>query len=173
MLVILLAFAVLGHVHWFFGNLYEAVVTVPWFAASPERLLPISEEGEIFAPGSPVPYYVPMVPLAVLATLAALGVGWRFERVLRGRLLGAAVLSAGAVLLSVYIVTQLNLSLFFDPSTSADRLDALIRRWMLLNYGRLGLVGATLVLLLLALVSATRNARTRSMRPRGAQKGVR
>jgi hypothetical protein len=32
-------------------------------------------------PGSPVLYYVLMVPVTVLATLAALVVGWRLERV--------------------------------------------------------------------------------------------
>jgi hypothetical protein len=44
-LVVLLALAVLGHAHWFFGNLYEAVVLIPQFAASPEQRLPISAGG--------------------------------------------------------------------------------------------------------------------------------
>jgi hypothetical protein len=162
-LVVLLALAVLGHAHWFFGNLYEAVVLIPQFAASPEQRLPISAGG-ILAPGSPVLYYAPMVPLTVPAALAALAVGWRFGREVRGKLLGAAVLSVSAALLTAYIVTRLNFPLFFDPSTGVARLEVLLRRWALLNYVRVGLVGAALVLLLLALVSATRSARTPSSR---------
>ena len=45
LLVVLLALAVLGHAHWFFGNLYEAVVLIPQFAASPEQRLPIGVGG--------------------------------------------------------------------------------------------------------------------------------
>ena len=162
-LVVLLALAVLGHAHWFFGNLYEAVVLIPQFAASPQQRLPISAGGA-FVPGSPALYYVPMIPLTVPAALAALAVGWRFGRVVRGELLGAAVLSASAALLGAYIITRLNFPLFFDPGTGVARLEVLLRRWALLNYARLGLVGAALVLLLLALVSATRSARTPSVR---------
>ena len=162
-LVVLLALAVLGHAHWFFGNLYEAVVLIPQFAASPEQRLPISAGG-ILVPGSPVLYYAPMTPLTVPAALAALAVGWRFGRVVRGKLLGAAVLSVSAALLGAYIITQLNFSLFFEPSTDVAQLEVLLRRWALLNYVRVGLVGAALVLLLLALVSATRSARTPSAR---------
>ena len=162
-LVVLLALAVLGHAHWFFGNLYEAVVLIPQFAASPEQRLPISAGG-ILVPGSPVLYYAPMAPLTVPAALAALAVGWRFGRVVRGKLLGAAVLSVSAALLGAYIITQLNFSLFFEPSTDVAQLEVLLRRWAILNYVRVGLVGAALVLLLLALVSATRSARTPSAR---------
>jgi len=88
--------------------------------------------------------------------------------VVRGELLGAAVLSVSAALVGVYIITQLNFPLFFDPSTGVAHLEVLLRRWAILNYVRVGLVGATLVLLLLALVSATRTGR-----PRSAQEGVR
>lgn len=165
-LVVLLALAVLGHAHWFFGNLYEAVVLIPQFAAAPEQRLPISAGG-VLVPGSPALYYVPMLPLTVPAALAALAVGWRFGRVVRGELLGAAILSVSAALLGVYIITQLNFPLFFDPSTGVARLEVLLWRWAILNYVRVGLVGVALVLLLLALVSATRTGR-----PRSAQEGV-
>ena len=74
-LVALLAFAVLGHAHWFFGNLYEAVVLIPQFAAAPEQRLPISAGG-VLVPGSPALYYVPRLPLTVPAALAALALGW-------------------------------------------------------------------------------------------------
>ena len=114
-LVVLLALAILGHAHWFFGNLYEAVVLIPQFAAAPEQRLPIS-----------------------------------------------------AALVGVYIITQLNFPLFFEVGTGAAQLEVLLRRWAILNYVRVGLVGVDLVLLLLALVSATRTGQ-----PQSAQEGVR
>lgn len=162
-LVVLLALAVLGHAHWFFGNLYEAVVLIPQFAAAPEQRLPISAGG-VLVPGSPALYYVPMLPLTVPAALAALAVGWRFGRVVRGELLGAAALSVSAALLGAYIITRLNFPLFFEAGAGAAQLEVLLRRWALLNQVRVGLVGAALVLLLLALVSTTRSARTPSAR---------
>lgn len=162
-LVVVLALAVLGHAHWFFGNLYEAVVLIPQFAASPEQRLPISAGG-ILVPGSPALYYTPLIPLTVPAALAALAVEWRFGRAVRGRLLGGAALSVSAALLGVYIITQLNFPLFYEPGTGVAQLEVLLRRWALLNYVRVCLVGAALVLLLGALVSATRSARTTSAR---------
>ena len=166
-LVVLLALAVLGHAHWFFGNLYEAVVLIPQFAAAPEQRLPIGAGG-VLAPGSPALYYVPMIPLTVPAALAALAVGWRSGRAVRGGLLGAAALSVSAALLGAYIISRLNFPLFYEPGTGAAQLEVLLRRWALLNHARVGLVGAALALLVLALVSATRSARTP-----GARDGVR
>jgi hypothetical protein len=168
-LVALLAFAAFGRAHGFFGNLYETVVVLPGFAPSPERAG--QDEGEalfitfssgsrrIFAPGSPVLYYVPLAaPLAGFATLAALVAGWRFERVPRGRLLGASVSSIGADLLTAYIVARINGPLFLDPSgTTAARWEALKRRWVLLNNVRFGLVGTTLALLVSVLVAIGRS----------------
>src|ERR671937_2872016 len=63
-----------GHAHWFFGNLYEAVVRVPHRLAS-ER----SAGGTATSPfgaGSPVLYYVPAMPATSPAALAALMFGW-------------------------------------------------------------------------------------------------
>src|SRR5258707_2172901 len=59
----LLSIAQLGYAHWFFGNLYEAVVRVP------ERLAKDYEPGKddrrlatVFSSRSPVRYYVPGDP---------------------------------------------------------------------------------------------------------------
>jgi hypothetical protein len=128
-LVIVLALAVLGHAHWFFGNLYEAVVLIPQFAASPQQRLPISAGG-ILVPGSPALYYAPLVPLTVPAALAALAVGWRFGRAVRGRILGGAALSVSAALLGAYIITQLNFPLFYEPGTGVAQLEVMLRRWL-------------------------------------------
>ena len=105
-----------------------------------------------------------MIPLTAPAALAALAVGWRFGRAVRGGLLGAAALSVGAALLGAYVISQLNFPLFYEPGTGAAQLEVLLRRWALLNGVRVCLVGVALVFLLLALVTATRSARTASAR---------
>src|SRR5438309_2322790 len=75
--VTLLTIAQLGYAHWFFGNLYEAVVRVP------DRLAKDYEPGgedrrlaSVLSVGSPVWYYLPGVPVVIGATLSALAAGW-------------------------------------------------------------------------------------------------
>jgi hypothetical protein len=74
----LLTIAQLGYAHWFFGNLYEAVVRIPdrlakGYApgAKDERL------ASVLSAGSPVRYYLPGIPVVIGATLSALAAGWR------------------------------------------------------------------------------------------------
>jgi hypothetical protein len=80
------------------------------------------------------------------------------------RHLGAAALSVSAGLLGAYIITQLNFPLFYEPGTGVAQLEVMLRRWALLNYVRVCLGGAALVVLFVALVCATRSARTTSAR---------
>src|SRR6478672_11427987 len=70
----LLGIAEFSHAHWFFGNLYEAVVKVPHRVAASEasRELPRSP----FGAGSPGRYYAPVAPLNAPAAIAALVAGW-------------------------------------------------------------------------------------------------
>lgn len=129
---LLLLFSLFGHAHWFFGNLYEAVV-------QPSQ--PSETGASLFARGSPVRYYVPLAPLTVIATVATLLLGWRPMRQQRRWLVTATALSVSAALLTTYIVTQLNIRLFFNVSpVSAEERADLMAQWFTLNYGRLGLV---------------------------------
>ena len=75
-----------------------------------------------------------------------------------------AALSVSAALLGAYIITQLNFPLFYEPGTGVAQLEDMLRRWALLNYVRVCLGGAALVVLFVALVCATRSARTTSAR---------
>ena len=79
----LLSIAQLGYAHWFFGNLYEAVVRAP------DRVAKGYEPGRddrrlasVLSSGSPVRYYLPGVPVVIGATLSAVlaGWGWRNDR---------------------------------------------------------------------------------------------
>ncbi|MGH3320282.1 MAG: hypothetical protein ACRDN9_08895 [Streptosporangiaceae bacterium] len=50
----------LGYAHWFFGNLYEAVVNVPeLLATAPGVANGHGTSRAVFRRGSPVPYYLP------------------------------------------------------------------------------------------------------------------
>jgi hypothetical protein len=119
----LMACAVLGHAHWFFGNLYEGLVLAPGWTSVAGGPLAVADG--VLAPGSPVRYYIPITPLTVLVTLAAVAAGRRTAPTTRRALLiGLALTIAGAAVTG-YLVTQINLELFFDTATTP----AAVRCW--------------------------------------------
>ena len=65
-----LTVAALTHAHWFFGNLYEAVVKVPHRVAASEDT-PVLRRTPL-GPGSPGRYYAPLAPVAFPAVALAL-----------------------------------------------------------------------------------------------------
>jgi hypothetical protein len=72
----LLTIAQLAYAHWFFGNLYEAVVRVP------DRIAKGYEPGRgdrrvasVLSSGSPVRYFLPGVPVVIGATLSSVLAG--------------------------------------------------------------------------------------------------
>jgi len=76
----LLDVAQLGHAHWLFGNVYEAVVKIPERLAieASDRAGDRGNAGptSVLGPGSPVPYYAPVAPVALASTAAAVIAGW-------------------------------------------------------------------------------------------------
>ncbi len=72
--VALASFAGLGHAHWFFGNLYEAIVLAPGWKSMAGT--PVQLGGGFLAPGSPVRYYIPATPATAVLTVAAGTAGW-------------------------------------------------------------------------------------------------
>jgi hypothetical protein len=134
----LLTIARLGYAHWFFGNLYEAMVRVPdRLAKAPEPGAEDRRLASVLSAGSPVRYYLPGVPVVIGATLSALVAGWtsRTDR----PWLGAAALSAiSGVIATAYLVRAVNLKLFVagQALTPADR-DRLLQLWYRVNLFRL------------------------------------
>jgi hypothetical protein len=142
----LLDFAQLGHAHWLFGNIYEAVVKVPDRLAA-EHAARVSVDGRaasLFEAGSPVRYYVPAAPLTLAATFGAVITGWRTARTRRW-LATAAASSMTGVAATAYLVRRVNLPLFFsaDPPSPADRYD-LVRTWHRVNLLRIAAAGVAL-----------------------------
>jgi hypothetical protein len=140
----LLSIALIGIAQWFFGNLYEAVVTAPnWRVAFTYELLTGQSQ---FDAGSPVRYYVPVTQLAIVLLWVASALTWRAVPISRRWLGIASIAGALALVLTIYIVTQLNLRLFFG-GTALDVAQAtpLMQQWQALNYLRVLLVGTTLL----------------------------
>jgi hypothetical protein len=148
--VVLTSLALLGHAHWFFGNLYEATVLAPGWASMAGRPLRLGEG--FLAPGSPVRYYIPATPLTALVTVAAGVAGWRTPQVSHLLLVLSVVLCLAGAAVTAFIVTRVNVRLFLAPDVPPDRKAALARRWVRLNYVRLAAVGTAAALLVGTLV---------------------
>lgn len=133
-----LGIAGVGHAHWFFGNLYEAVVKVPHKLASQRSAGAATSP---FAPGSPLLYYVPALPATFPAVLVALVLGWH-NRESRSWLVGGAVCSLSGVAATAYLVRAVNLKLFFSTqSLTEEEQRALLRTWYQVNVFRLVVSG--------------------------------
>jgi hypothetical protein len=133
------ALAGLGQLHWFFGNLYEAVVDMPQLLvdAHPNR------EPRLLGAGSPVRYYLPVAPVTLTAIVATLIDSWRSGGDRRA-IAAAAVTTASAGALTAYLVRTVNLRLLHSgKALSASEGRKLVGTWHRGNLLRLlALVGA-------------------------------
>jgi hypothetical protein len=139
---VLLALALLGVAQWFFGNLYEAVVTAPnWRVGFEyEAITGRSQNAD-----RPIRYYVPTTWVAVVLLWAATILGWRAMPDAKRWLAVGSASSVAAVALSVYIITQLNLRLFYiGPVREIESVRPLMERWQILNWVRVSIVGTVL-----------------------------
>ncbi|MFP3461395.1 hypothetical protein R5O87_11135 [Arthrobacter globiformis] len=130
-----LAVAEFAHAHWFFGNLYEAVVKVPHRVAG-------SEDGpglrrSPLGPGSPGRYYAPLAPATFPAVALALAAGWNRPGS-RPWLVTAAAASATGGAVTAYLLRSVNPPLFFGPQPPSEmRRNPLLARWYRVNALRL------------------------------------
>jgi hypothetical protein len=123
----LLGVAEFTHAHWFFGNLYEAVVKIPdrVAASAASRELPRTP----FGAGSPGRYYAPIAPLSAPAAVAALVAGWKHSDNKAWLMVGAASSATGAVA-TAYLLRSVNPKLFFSPYPLEEtRRRPLLKRW--------------------------------------------
>lgn len=123
----LLGLAEFSHAHWFFGNLYEAIVKVPHRVAAAEagRELPRSA----FGAGSPGRYYAPIAPVTAPAAIAALVAGWKHANSRPWLIVAAASSTTGAAA-TAYLLRNINPKLFFSPQPlNETRRKPLLQRW--------------------------------------------
>jgi hypothetical protein len=132
--------AALGLVHWFFGNLYEAIVFSPnWVLDSPAQ---VARLNQFFVRTSPTLYFVPITFVATL--LVWLVTFLNRDRALRPMYARASVYIALAMVLNAWIVSTLIFKLFgADYAEHGARLYDYTLRWNILNVFRMTLVGIT------------------------------
>ena len=142
-------FTLLLLAQWFFGNLYEAIALVP-------NLMPLialkSRAGEALfktKARSPIVYYVPASALALLLLAVLTATAWLRHAAGVPYIVSACGLVLLGGVLTVYIVRSINLELFFEPPADLVRADRLLVKWQLLNYLRLTLSLAAIVMMIL------------------------
>lgn len=134
--------AKIGLAAWFFGNVYEGAVGLPQLLAyaQPER------PPGLLTAGSPVRYFAPVAPAALVSTGISLVEGWRAgedRRILAAR----ATSIIGALALTGYLIRSVNVPLLKagKPLTDLEK-TYLCGRWQQANAVRVALVGVALAL---------------------------
>jgi hypothetical protein len=139
---VLVVMALLGMLHWLFGNLYEEIVIAPnWLVNSRDQLQHLHA---FFVRTSPTTYFVPITFLAPVLVWTA--------HALQRRAFGmpelrwASLFALAATVLNAVIVTSIVTRLFGDGYAAAS--DAALHtqcvRWNVLNGVRMVLVAATI-----------------------------
>ncbi|ANA96959.1 Uncharacterised protein [Mycolicibacterium phlei] len=158
---ILMYFTVFGIAMWFFGNLYEAVVIGPNIAGdTKEQLRAFQQFTEVT---NPVYYYIPLTQIAAVTLIVwFVRTPWRAPE--KRSLFIASLAEIAAVALSIYIITKLNMTLFFGSlGETPEELHRLALQWNLLNLVRAGVTALALVFALGALTKV--RARTSTQIP--------
>ena len=124
-----------------FGNVYEEIVLAPNNLSNSYETLLCWQD--FFQVTNQIYYYVPLTHLAVLVLCFLY---FKASDKELKRLLGrASIFGLASIVLTVVIVTQLNLKLFFgDLEQIKDQLYHLSTIWLILNFIRICLVGTTL-----------------------------
>lgn len=138
----------LGMAHWFFGNLYEAVVFSPnWVVDSSAQMRRLEE---FFVNTGPTMYFVPLTLLAPIPVWVLLAVNKVAGA--RADYRRASLFALLATVLNAVIVTTVVTKLF-DPHNLGDTIELtrLAWQWNILNLCRMALTAVTGVFLFNAL----------------------
>jgi len=129
---------------WFFGNLYEEIVIVPNQLSDTYRALQLWQS--YFTVTNPIYYYVPFTQIAVVVIWILFFTSKQLKE--KQLLKKAAICGTIAIALTILIVTQINMKLFYgDLNKYKDQLYSLVIMWLFGNALRLLLVGISLYLL--------------------------
>jgi hypothetical protein len=141
----LLLFALFGIAMFFFGNLYEAIVIGPnMLADTPQRMAHFQN---FFIATNPAFFYIPVPQLATVVLPLLYFKTPTQNPELKKLLKLASAFQIAAIILSVYIITQINLKLFFgDLGKYTQQLSTMALTWNFLNIIRLFITSCTLTL---------------------------
>jgi hypothetical protein len=133
-----LLLALLFHLQWMFGNIYEEILIPNSVVASTEAL---NNYNKFFSLTEPYYYYVPLTQIGTLIVCYA-AIMIPMPQAIKRLMRRAALASGLATALTIFIVTQYNLKMFFgDVSHFGDTINRLYLEWAVLNAFRILLVG--------------------------------
>ena len=141
---ILIFFSLLFHLQWLFGNLYEEILTPNSITATVEQLNAYND-----FPSITEPYYY-YIPLTQIGTLIVFYLAFFSDlpSKLRKPLRFSAAASGLATALTVFIVTEYNMKMFFgDVTRFGEHVHQLYLEWAILNGLRIILIGAAIFFL--------------------------
>ena len=128
---------------WFFGNLYEAIVITPNILENSIQRLHSFQA--FFVVTNPVFFYVPISQLAIIAIVIVYFKTPVRMIELKRKLKRAVIFLLIAFVLSIYIITQINMKLFFgDLEKYASEVPTKALLWNILNIIRLILLATSL-----------------------------
>ena len=145
----LLSFCLFFMALWFFGNLYEEIVLTPNHVK--DAYTKLKNWSNFFTVTNQIYYYVPFTHLSVIIlwVLWAKSTNETEKRYLKK----ASIFGTLGSVLTVVIVTQLNLKLFFgNLDQYRDQLSTLSVVWLVGNAIRLYLVGSSVYYILKAFI---------------------
>jgi hypothetical protein len=136
----LLLFSLFGLALWFFGNLYEGIVIAPNLLADPIKKLAYWQG--FFTLTNPLYFYIPIAPLASLATFVSYFCTPQEKAAVKRHLRSASLFVFLGLILGVFIVIRINLRLFFGDISqlSGNTIYRLSLLWNILNILRLMLL---------------------------------
>ena len=138
-------FSLFGVGMWFFGNLYECIVIGPNMLS--DSVARLTSFQDFFITTNQIYYYVPIPILAVISVVFIYFKTPKQDLEIKGRLKLASILLTISIILSTYIIAELNFKLFFgDIEKYANVISSLTIQWNILNIIRTILVGTALLI---------------------------
>lgn len=127
--------------HWFFGNLYEEIVLAPNQIVNTHERLQCWQN--YFTVTNQIYYYVPFTQISVIIVCCLF---WTCkDQTVKSLLKKASIFGLLSIVVTVIIITQLNVKLFFgNLEQYRDQLFAMSIIWMIANALRIYLVGSAL-----------------------------
>jgi hypothetical protein len=143
----LLLFSLFGVAMAFFGNLYEAVVIGPNMLEDTVQKMGFFQN--FFVATNPAFFYVPVTQLAIITLVVSWLMAPKHNATLKRQLKFAVTFQLLSVVLSVYIITQINLKLFFGDLSkfNAVEIHAMAVQWNILNMVRIIIIAVSLTFL--------------------------
>jgi hypothetical protein len=139
----LLLFSLFGIAMWFFGNLYEGIVITPNLLK--DSIQKLHDWQDFFVISNPIFFYIPLAPLATFIIIFLYLRTSVAKLILKKHLKVATIFVLLAFALGIFIVTQINLNLFFgDLKKYTEIVYKISLLWNILNAVRITFLSITL-----------------------------